>query len=155
MKIRTFRMIATLVLVSLSVGVSAGCKSMPTFPHRLHWPWAAKSVPVPPPANQIAWEAVEGGTAVEFPQSWARNTLIIDMTSAIGTGRVRMHPKASMGWPVRIALRVKPGAVAEVEVDAAQRLVMPVLPGGGASVDLPIDPGVYLSHTETITLAWH
>jgi hypothetical protein len=142
------------VLAVLTVGLASGCKSMPKLKYKPHWPWAAKPAPTEPQANQIAWEAVEGGTVVEFPQSWVRNTLVINLTSATGSGSVRMHAKASMGWPVRIALRVRPGSIASVEIQGEQRVVIPVLADGGASVDLPLEPGVYLPKTPTITLSW-
>ncbi len=121
---------------------------------KLHWPWAKKPAPVEPQANQVAWEAVEGGAVVEFPQTWARNTLVINMTSASGSGSVRMHAKASVGWPMRVALRVRPGSIASVEVQADQRVVMPVVAGSGTTVDLLLAPSVYSAKTETITLTW-
>lgn len=158
MKTRTLRIAALSVLLVLSVGVTSGCKSLPKLKFKPHWPWSSKPAPAEPQANQVAWEAPEGAAAgtpaVEFPQTWSRNTLVIDMSGASGSGSVRMHAKASMGWPVRMALRVRPGSIASVEIQAEQRVVIPVLPDAGASVDLPIDPGVYLPKTPTITLSW-
>ena len=91
---------------------------------------------------------------MEFPQSWARNTLVINMTSAAGAGSVRMTPKASMGWPVRMALRVKPGSIGSVEIQGEQRVVIPVLASSAASIDLPIEADAYLARTPAITLSW-
>ena len=153
-KIRTLRFVATTLAVILTVGAAAGCKSMPKLKYKPHWPWGAKPAAVEPEANQIAWEAVEGGTLMQFPQSWARNTLVINMTSATGAGSVRMTAKASMGWPVRMALRVKPGSIASIEIQGAQRVIIPVLASSAASIDLPIEADAYLARTPTITLSW-
>jgi hypothetical protein len=153
-KNRTTRFWGLACLAVLAIGFAAGCKSMPKLKYKPHWPWSAKSAAVEPLANQIAWEAVEGSTAVEFPQHWLRNTLVIDMTSASGGGSVRMHAKASMGWPVRMALRVKPGSIASVEIQAEQRVVIPIIVSGAATADLAIAPGVYNAKTPTVTLSW-
>ena len=154
MKTRSKRFAVASIFGVLVLAAGAGCKSMPKLKYKPHWPWAAKAAPVEPQANQIAWEAVEGSSATEFPQSWARITLIINMTGATGAGSVRMHAKASMGWPVRMTLRVKPGSIASVEIQGEQRVLIPVLTSNASSVDLPLGRGVYSPGTPTITLAW-
>jgi hypothetical protein len=153
-KTRSTRLFGLACLAVLTVGLGAGCKSMPKLKYKPHWPWSAKAAPVAPLANQIAWEAVDGAPAVEFPQTWLRNTLVIDMTAASGSGSVRMHAKASMGWPLRMVLRVKPGSLASIEIQAEQRLVIPVVASAAATTDLPIAPSAYNAKTATITLSW-
>lgn len=152
MKTRTLRLVQMTLLAILGLSLVAGCKSMPR--PKLHWPWASKPAAAEPLANQIAWEAVEGATVVEFPQRWARNTLVIDMTGVAASGSTRMRAKASMGWPVRMALRVRPGSVASIEIVADERVVLPVAAGSGPSTDLLLAPSVYSARTAMITLTW-
>ena len=155
MKIRAFKFVPPALVAALGLASASGCNTMKTV-HvpKLHWPWAAKPVPAPPNANQVAWEGIDGAAAVEFPQWWARNTLIIDMTGASGAGSVRMHAKASMGWPKRIALRLRPGSVARIEVQADQRVVTPIVGSGAQSIEIALAPSVYSARTETIALSW-
>ena len=154
-KIRSLKNGVWLSLALVSLCELAGCHTLKSV-HvpKVHWPWAAKPAPVEPAANQIAWEGIDGATAREFPQSWARNTLMIDLTGASDGGGVRMHAKASMGWPKAMALRLRPGSVSSVEIQADQRVVIPVVGSGSATVTIPIAPSVYSAHTETITLLW-
>jgi len=55
---------------------------------------------------------------------------------------------------VRVAIRVTPGAIGELEVRGAQRLVVPIPAVGTGSVDIELPPGVYVAATRQITLNW-
>src|SRR5215471_13117572 len=46
----------------------------------------------------------------------------------------------SDGWPVRLAVRVMPGSLGELDVRGAQRVVLPIVPAGGKPVDLELPP---------------
>jgi len=118
---------------------------------QLHWPWHKQ----PPPAPQaVHYLDVGGSGAAAAPaQYWKRNTLVVDLTAASGTGSLTLRPPAE-GWPVRVALRVTPGAIGELDVRGAERVVLPVVPGAAKSVDLEIAPGVYTAKTTEIAVAW-
>jgi hypothetical protein len=94
------------------------------------------------------------GSAADFQQFWERNTLVVDMRSASGRGSATLTPRAHTLWPVRIAFRVVPGSIGQLEVRGAERTVFNVAPSGAAPVDLRLGPSAYDSRTSTITVAW-
>lgn len=127
----------------------AGCSHLP----RLHVPWSHRPVPPPQPVHELA--ITNGaGAAAPFPQYWKRNTLVVDLQGISGTGHVRLAPPAGMTWPFRLALRVMPGSVGELDVRADQRLVIPIAPAGAKPVDLTLAPSLYTRRTPEITVAW-
>jgi len=79
--------------------------------------------------------------------------LVVDLTPASGSGTLTLRPPAE-GWPVRVALRVTPGAVGELDVRGAERVVLPIVPGAAKSVDLELAPEVYTAKTPEIAVAW-
>ena len=101
-----------------------------------------------------AYEAAEGASAVAYPQYWKRNTLVVDLQSAPPSGRMTMRPRSPDGWPVRLALRVTPGAIGQLEVQAAQRVLLPVDAGAKPPVDLELAPSIYRRDTPAIVVSW-
>jgi hypothetical protein len=93
------------------------------------------------------------GAAAVLAQYWKRNTLVIDLTAASGSGSITLRPPAE-GWPVRVALRITPGAVGELDVRGAQRIVLPIVAGTGKPVELELAPGIYPPKTAEIAVAW-
>ncbi len=117
----------------------------------LHWPWHK---PPPPAAQPVHYLDVGGsGAAAVLAQYWKRNTLVVDLTRASGTGSLTLRPPAE-GWPVRVALRITPGAVGELDVRGAERVVLPIVPGAATPVDLELAPGLYTAKTPELTVAW-
>ena len=135
-------------LGALALGVlaafAAGCS-------HLSWPWHHQ--PPPPPTPVHVLDVSGAGASAVLAQYWKRNTLVLDMRAASGSGSVTLRPPAD-GWPVRLALRVTPGSVAELDVRGAQRMVLPIVPGGAKPVDLELPPGVYPPKTPEVTVAW-
>jgi hypothetical protein len=121
-----FRVTTALCLLALT-----GCSYMP---------WSKKAAAAPVPVNEIA---ITGAQATAFPQYWKRNTLVIDLQSASGSGSVTLQPGASGKFPVRVAFRVMPGSIGLLEVQADQRMLLPVTKEGTKAVDLELVPGVY------------
>jgi hypothetical protein len=126
--------------LALSVALLAGCSHMP-------WHHAP-----PPPPLQV--HEVELTGALTFPQYWKRNTLLLDMTGVSGSGTVTMKPVEGTTWPVRIAVRVRPGAFPVLEVRGEQRQYLPIGASGSAPVDLEFSPSVYTAKTPQIVLSW-
>lgn len=139
----------------------AGCSSlrmpdmnMPT----LRWPFSAKPVPAPEPVDEVIFEAPEAASAatvVAFPQYFKRNTLIIDLTAASGSGSVLLRPRTPAGWPMRVAFRVKPGSFEALDVRADQRVLLPLAASSTRPTqDLSLPPGSFQVRTESMLLRW-
>ena len=152
--IRRLRLAARAV-PTLVVAAVAGCGHMPQWPSapHLHWPFGHRASPAPEPVEELVIEP-GGNPPPAFLQFWERNTLVVDMRSATGTGTVTLTPRAHTVWPVRIAFRVTPGAIGQLEVQGAERSVFPVASTGAAPVDLELGPSAYTQRTPTLTLAW-
>jgi hypothetical protein len=145
----TERRTAVATLVTLLLTVIAGCAHMP----EVSWPWHHK----PAPAPEVVHELVitnEDGSVAAFPQYFKRNTLVVDLRLASGTGSIVLKPREHTVWPVRIAFRVMPGQFAAIEVHAKQRAVLPVTTAGSKPVDLELDPGVFIMKTPQISVTW-
>ena len=117
-----------------------------------HWrlPWQ-HAQPVQAPVVHAL--DIAGADAGSYPQRWERNTLLVDLSAASGAGGITLAPLAGQSWPVRLALRVRPGAVGLLEVRGAERLTLPIT-GGGAPVELLLPPGLYPPGTPQLRVEW-
>ncbi len=122
----------------------AGCS-------HLHWPWQ-KPPPAPPPSVHY-FDVGGSGAGAVVGQYWKRNTLVVDLTGARGTGSLTLRPPAD-GWPVRVALRIAPGSIGELDVRGAERVLLPIVPGAPQPVDIELTPGLYTAKTPELTVAW-
>jgi hypothetical protein len=119
-----------------------------------YMPWSKKA-PAPPEAvNELTVTGVDGSPAQGFPQYWKRNTLLVDLSAASGSGALVLKPGASGKWPVRVAFRVSPGSVGLLEVQADQRMLLPVAREGSKPIDLELAPGVYTAGTQQMRVRW-
>jgi hypothetical protein len=142
---RAARAFAALALGACLVTLTA-CANMP---------WSNKTPQAPRAVNELIEFAADGVTTNVFPQYWKRNTLVVDLlTAASSGGQVTLKPRDGGKWPVRIAFRVMPGTVGLLEVQADQRLLMPVAREGTQPVDLELVAGVYTAKTPQITVKW-
>lgn len=119
-----------------------------------HMPWSKKAATPPEPVHELAITGADGAPATAFPQYWKRNTLVVDLQGASGSGSVTLKPGDSAKWPVRIALRVRPGSVGLLEVQADQRMILPVAREGDKPVDLELVPGVYTPQSQQMVVRW-
>ena len=144
MRLRSRAYAVRATALALAFVLSAGCS-------HLKWPWhhAPPAPPVPVHEVDIAGAGAEG-----FPQYWKRNTLLIDLSAASGTGNITVKPIAGTTWPVRLALRVRSGAIAVLEVQGEQRVYLPINTSGGAPIDLELTPGVYNAKTPQLEVSW-
>ena len=138
----------SLALRALAIGLLAACAAGCSH---LNWPWHHQPPPAPKPV-QVLDVSGTGASAV-LAQYWKRNTLVLDMSAASGSGSVTLRPPVD-GWPVRLALRVTPGSLGELDVRGAQRVVLPIVPAGSKPVDLELPPAVYTAKTTELTVAW-
>jgi hypothetical protein len=137
---RSLRALALAMLAALAMGCS-----------HFKWPWHHQPPPPPKPVHVL--DVSGTGASAVIAQYWKRNTLVVDMTAASGSGTITLHPPAE-GWPVRVALRVTPGSVGELDVRGAERVVLPIVPTAGKPVELELAPAVYTPKTAEISVAW-
>jgi hypothetical protein len=126
----------------LALVLAAGCTHLPWYKHQ--------AAAAPPAVHELD---IAGAAPGAYPQHWQRNTLLVDLSSASGAGSLRLQPVDGNGWPVRLALRVTPGAIGVLEVRGAQRVILPIT-AGGKPVDLELPPGVYTPATQQLTVSW-
>jgi len=146
MRVGSAKVVARAAALALTVA-AGGCSHL-SAPH---WPWHPRPAPASAPVHELD---ISGTSAAAFTQSWIRNTLLIDMSAASGSGAITLRPVAGSDWPVRLALRVTPGAFGVLEVRAAQRVTLPVTSAGGKPIDLELTPGVYTPATPQISVSW-
>ena len=115
----------------------------------LHWPWHRSPPPAPPPVHEL--DVSGSATPAQY---WKRNTLLIDLSAAAGSGSLVLKPASGTTWPVRLAFRVTPGAFGALEVRGAAREVLPIGAAGGKPVDLELPPGIYRADTPQISVSW-
>jgi hypothetical protein len=135
-----------------SAGVLAVAMSLAGCSY-LHWPWHHKPAPPPPEVHELD-EASQAGTAVSFPQYWLRNTLVVDMKGASGSGIIILKPREGTTWPVRIAFKIMPGSIGALEVEAAQRTVLPITTAGAKPIVLELAPGIYVPKSPQMVVTW-
>ena len=136
-------------IASVSVALSA-CSSLhaPKI-----WPFYKKPKPAPEVVHEVDLLNADG-TPASFPQYWKRNTLVIDLSGASGSGSVTAKLPAETTWPVRVAVRVRPGSVQQVEVQGEERSVLPVAAEGTLPVDLELTPSVFRPTTQALYINW-
>jgi hypothetical protein len=127
---------------------ACGSLSMPKI-----WPFHKKPKPVPEAVNELNLVNADGSAAT-FPQYWKRNTLVIDLSGVSGQGSVAAKLPGDTTWPVRVAVRVRPGSVGQLEVQAEERNVLAVAAEGSDLVDIELAPSVYTPHTVAIYISW-
>jgi hypothetical protein len=136
-------------LAAVSVAISA-CSSMhaPKI-----WPFYKKPKPAPEVVHEVDLVNADG-TPASYPQYWKRNTLVLDLSGASGTGSVTAKLPAETTWPVRVAVRVRPGSVQQIEVQGEERNVLPVAAEGTLPVDLELMPSVFRPTTQALYINW-
>ncbi len=139
--------VAVGVLVAMALGL-AGCKSISG-----HLPWRHKAPPPPELSTALTVTSAEGAP-LALPQYWQRNDVVLDLSIAPPSGVATVMPRAGLAWPVRIAVRVTPGAIGGLDVRGAQRVIVSVPASGKGPVDLELPVGVYVAATKQITLTW-
>jgi hypothetical protein len=135
-------------LLAVAILGLAGCASLSA---RL--PWRHKAPP-PVEVSTALTVAAPDGAALPWPQFWKRNDVVLDMSGVAGTGSAVVQPRSGLTWPVRVVLRLAPGAVGAIDVRGAQRLVVPVPAGGAATVDVELPPGIYRAATRQLRVSW-
>jgi hypothetical protein len=117
------------------------------------WPFGKKAKPGPEAVQALVLVNADGSPAT-YPQYWSRNALVIDLSGVGGTGSVAAKLPAETTWPVRVAVRVRPGSVQQIEIQGEERNVLPVSAEGMKPIDLELAPTVYTPQTAAIYISW-
>jgi hypothetical protein len=117
------------------------------------WPFYKKPKPAPEVVHEVDLVNADG-TPASFPQYWKRNALVIDLSSASGSGSVTAKLPAETTWPVRVAVRVRPGSVQQIEVQGEERSVLPVAAEGSLPIDIELMPSVFRPTTQALYINW-
>ena len=117
------------------------------------WPFHKKPKPAPVAVHEFDLVNSDG-TPASFPQYWQRNTVVIDLSGISGAGNFAARLPADTTWPVRVALRVRPGSVQQIEIQGEERNVLPVSADGTKPIDLELATSVYTPKTAAIYISW-
>lgn len=140
--------LALIAGLALGTGLLLSACSTPKI-----WPFYKKPKPAPVAVHEVDLVNADG-TPASYPQYWKRNTLVIDLTGVSGSGNVAAKLPEQTTWPVRVAVRVRPGSVEQVEVQGEERSVFAVTRDGTLPLDLELAPSVYRKTTGAIYIAW-
>jgi hypothetical protein len=117
------------------------------------WPFHKKAKPGPAAVHELNLVNADG-SAASYPQYWVRNTLVLDLSGIGGSGSVAARLPEETTWPVRVAVRVRPGSVDQLEVLGEERNILPVSKDGMKPIDLTLAPSVYTPKTAAIYISW-
>ena len=140
--------LALIAGLCLGLGLQLSACSTPKI-----WPFYKKPKPAPEAVHELELVNADG-TQATYPQYWKRNTLVIDLSGVSGTGTVAAKLPEQTPWPVRVAVRVRPGSVEQVEVQGEERSVLTVTRDGVLPLDLELAPSVYRKSTGAIYISW-
>jgi hypothetical protein len=143
-----FRLVPLAAMIACSLVLSACSMHVPHV-----WPFYKKPKVGPQAVNELNLVNADG-SAASYPQYWKRNTLVIDLSGVSGTGSVAARLPDESTWPVRVAVRVRPGSVQQIEIQGEERNVLPVAPEGAQPLDLEFAPSVYRPKTAAIYISW-
>ena len=139
---------ARLALLAAACLALSACSTMSKM-----WPFHRKAKAGPTAVHELNLVNADGSAAT-YPQYWVRNTLVLDLSGIGGTGSVAARLPEESTWPVRVAVRVRPGSVDQVEVLGEERNILPVSKDGTKNIDLTFAPSVYTPKTAAIYISW-
>jgi hypothetical protein len=137
-----------LALVAACLVALSGCSTMSKL-----WPFHRKPKPAPPAVHEFNLVNADGSEAT-YPQYWQRNTLVVDLSGVSGSGAVTARLPDETTWPVRVAVRVRPGSIQQLEILGEERNVLAVSGEGTKLIDLELAPTVYTPKTAAIYISW-
>jgi hypothetical protein len=144
-----------IVALSLLLAVTTGAAAEKAR----HWytPWRKPPPEGPVATLQLRVAADAGLDATGVAQFWSRNQLRIDLATMPAAGALTLRPVEAVGWPVRIEFAVRPGTMAQLEVQGDKRVVF-IVPAAGAAgagpLILQLGMGVYTRATKELRLSW-
>jgi hypothetical protein len=139
---------ARLALLAVACIALPACSTMSNL-----WPFHKKVKPAPEAVHELNLVNADGSAAT-YPQYWVRNTLVVDLSGVGGQGSVAARLPDEATWPVRVAVRVRPGSVDQIEVLGEERNVLPVSRDGTKPIELTLASSVYTPKTAAIYISW-
>src|SRR2546430_16051377 len=73
--------------------LAGGCGHLPA----MHWPWHQRPAAAAAPGHELDISAATGVPG-PFRQYWKRNTLVVDLTAARGSGSRNLKPAFWAAW---------------------------------------------------------
>lgn len=139
---------ARLAVLAVSCLALGACGTMSKL-----WPFGKKNKTGPEAVSELQLVNADGSPA-SYPQYWSRNALVIDLSGVGGSGSVAAKLPPETIWPVRVAVRVRPGSVQQIEIQGEERNVLAVSNDGTKLIDLELAPSVYTPNTAAIYISW-
>jgi hypothetical protein len=140
--------------LSMAVACCLVLTACSSYQVQMGWPPISKKPkPVPEAVNELNLVNADG-TPANFPQYWKRNTLVIDLSAIGAAGNFAARLPEGTTWPVRVAVRVRPGSVGQLEILGEERNILPVAPEGTMPIDIEFAPSVYTPKTAAIYISW-
>lgn len=136
-----------ILLLAAGLLATGGCATV-----KSHWPFGKSKVAAPEPVQELQVQVADAA-APPVLQYWERNTLVVDLTNVAATGQLQLVRDPARTWPVRVAFRMSPGRFEALEVQGAQRVVVPVAAGNGAVTSV-LPAGAYETSTTALSLRW-
>ena len=137
-----------LVLLAVICAALPACSTMSKL-----WPFHKKAKPGPEAVHEVDLVNADG-SAAPYPQYWVRNTLVLDLSGVGGTGSVTARLPEDTTWPVRVAVRVRPGSIEQLEVLGEERDVLPVTRNNNKTNKHTHTPNKNTPKTAAIYLSW-
>ena len=136
-----------ILLLAAGLLATGGCATV-----KSHWPFGKAKLAAPEPVQELHVQAATDAAPVVL-QYWERNTLVVDLTTVASPGQLQLIRDPARTWPVRIAFRMAPGRFETLEVQGAQRVVVPVAAGNGAVTSV-LPAAAYEAATKVLSLRW-
>lgn len=137
------------LLLALACLGSAGCATVKSY-----WPWHRAPPAAPQPVRELEVTFPADMAIPVVLQFWERNTLVIDMQQVPPSGQFRLTREGEKAWPVRIAFRMSPARFETLQVQGAQRVVLPLATGTSDTVTADLAPSAYNKDTKALVVSW-
>ena len=108
-----------------------------------YMPWGKKPPQPPVPVNELVELAADGTPTHAFRSTGSATRSCVDLQGAATQRAARPEAARRREMAGALAFRVMPGSIGLLEVQADQRMLIPVTREGTQAVDLELVPGVY------------
>lgn len=139
---------ASVIIVAAGL-LLAGCSAQ-----GLRWPLSRAPAVAPVPVGELVVEMAPDAPPQAVLQYWERNTLVLDLQEAAASGSAILVRREGRAWPARLGLRLPARRVGVVEVQGAQRVVLPVSRSEAGPVTVELPPATHDAATARVVVRW-
>jgi hypothetical protein len=137
------------LLVALACLGTTGCSTVKSY-----WPWHKAPAAAPQPVRELNVSVPADMAMPVVLQFWERNTLVLDLQQVPPTGQFILTRDGDKLWPVRIAFRMSPSRFETLQVQGAQRIVLPLSTSGDGIVQAELPASAYDKDTQSLRVSW-